>query len=310
MENNEFKIINNFLTEIIKEQRASRRWKYFFRILFVAILVIIYFKLKSPAATPIQIGKQIAIVKLSGVIDDTNNTYDIVKEGLNSALSDKKTSAVIIEANSPGGSPVYSDMIYNEILRQRKLHPLININLVVEEMCASGCYYAAAATNKIYASPASIVGSIGVIYPGFGFNKLLDKIGVDSRLLISGKNKAMGYPFSPPNKEQEQIQQKMLDEVHKQFIDAVMNGRGNKIKSSNSEIFSGRYWLGQDALKLGLIDGIETVDSLARNQYHSNNLVDFTPNADPLDKISKKFGVSVINFFKQSLIQNSSFFMN
>ena len=306
MENNDYKIINNFVGDIIKEQRSSRRLKYFFRFLLLLIITFIYFKFKTQDVNySIKNGKQIALIKLYGIIDDSNNNYNIIKEGLDAAYSNKKITAIIIEANSPGGSPVFSDMIYNEILRQRQLHPLINVDLVVEEMCASGCYYAAAATNAIYASPASIVGSIGVIYPGFGFNKLLDKLGVDSRLLIAGKNKAMGYPFLPTNKEQQSIQQKMLDEVHIQFINAVINGRGKKLLLSDPEIFSGRYWLGQDAIKLGLIDGFETVDSLARKKYHSNNLIDFTPVIDPLDKISKKFGISILQEFKQQLLQNS-----
>ena len=310
MENEELKILNNFVTNIIKEQRATRRWKYFFRLLILLLIIFAYFKLNSSAKSTKSSVKQIAVIKLSGIIDDTNNNYQLIKDGLENAFADKKTAAIIIKANSPGGSPVYSDMIYNEILRQKKLHPLINIDIVIEEMCASGCYYVAAATNHIYASAASIVGSIGVISPGFGVNKLFDKLGIDNRLIISGKNKAMGYPFSPPNHEQQLMQQKMLDEVHEQFINAVINGRGHKLKIHDPDIFSGRFWLGQDAIKLGLIDGFETVDSLARNKYHSDNLVDFTPATDPLDKISRKFGVSIEQFVKQTLLQNSQFLMS
>jgi protease IV len=239
------------------------------------------------------------VVNLKGAITSEAQTYDIVASGLEDALKDKNTVAVIIRANSPGGSPVYSDMLYNEILRLRKEYPKKPINVVVEEVCASGCYYIASAANKIYASKSSIVGSIGVIYTGFGLTGLMQKIGVDSRLLIAGKNKAIGYPFVPENKEQTALQQEMLNEVHQQFINAVKFGRKNKLDLSQPDLFSGRYWVGEGALKLGLIDGYSTVDKLAREEYNNSDLVDFTPNQDPVDKIAKKLGIGLVSFANQ-----------
>ena len=154
--------------------------------------------------------------------------------------------------------------------------------------------------DKIYASPASIVGSIGVIYAGFGLTGLMNKIGVDSRLLISGKDKAMGYPFVPPNKEQIVMQQAMLDEVHEQFITAVKNGRGKRL-GNNPDLFSGRYWIGKDGLKLGLIDGYATVDSIARDQFKTDNVVDFTIDEDNWDRLAKKFGADLVEAAKQAV---------
>ncbi|MDQ5920521.1 MAG: protease [Pseudomonadota bacterium] len=300
MEQNE--LLKSVLLAGIKEQRAARRWRIFFRMLWLIIIAGIIFVIsgsiqKSPIKKP---GKQIAVIDLHGLIDSENKTYQNLSDSLADALKDKKTSAVIISANSPGGSPVYSNMAYDEILRLRKLYPKIPIYVVVEEVCASGCYYIASAANKIYANPSSIVGSIGVIYTGFGLNGLMDKIGVDSRLMISGKNKAMGYPFIPPNKEQDDMQQEMLNKIHNQFITAVKNGRGS-ILSNDPDLFSGRYWIGEDGLKLGLIDGFATVDSIARDQFHSENLVDFTMDNDPIDKIFKKMGVSMLSIAKQEL---------
>lgn len=300
MEQNE--LLKSVLLAGIKEQRAARRWRIFFRMLWLIIIAGIIFVIsgsiqKSPIKKP---GKQIAVIDLHGLIDSENKTYQNLSDSLADALKDKKTSAVIISANSPGGSPVYSNMAYDEILRLRKLYPKIPIYVVVEEVCASGCYYIASAANKIYANPSSIVGSIGVIYTGFGLNGLMDKIGVDSRLMISGKNKAMGYPFIPPNKEQDDMQQEMLNKIHNQFITAVKNGRGS-ILSNDPDLFSGRYWIGEDGLKLGLIDGFATVDSIARDQFHSENLVDFTMDNDPIDKIFKKMGVSMLSTAKQEL---------
>lgn len=310
--NKEQNVAEQYILEIIKEQRASRRWKIFFRlILIVVVATIIYqsFSYKNSSAGDKK-GKQVAEISLTGMIAADNDNYRKLSDGLSAALEDSNTVAVIIKANSPGGSPVYSDMMFNEILRQRALHPKIPINVVIEEMCASGCYYAAAASNAIYASPASIIGSIGVIYTGFGLNQMMDKIGVDNRLIISGKNKAMGYPFLPPNLEQQQMQQVMLDEIHEQFIAAVKKGRGKRLELTNPDLFSGRYWIGQDGIKLGLIDGFATVDSLARDKYKTDNIVDFTPQSDPLDRITKKLTTSVFDLVKQNVLQNGNGLIN
>lgn len=299
--------IEKVLLESIKEQRIARRWKIFFRLIILAIILFGAWQLFSDKEDldDEKKGPQVAVVDFKGVISDDSQNYNTVIKGLDSALKDKKTVAVIIRANSPGGSPVYSDILNNEITRLRKQYPSKPIDVVVEEVCASGCYYAAAAADKIYANPSSIVGSIGVIYTGFGANEAIKKLGIDSRLLISGKNKAMGYPFLQENKEQTAMQQKMLDEVHDIFINAVKNGRGKKL-ANDPDLFSGRYWIGQDALKLGLIDGYGSVASVAREHYKSENLVDFTPSQDPLDKISKKLGVTMVDSAKQAVI-NSGF---
>lgn len=297
----EKKIMEDVLMAAVKEQRSSRRWKIFFRLVWVAIIGVLLYTVASKHERTISHKPQIAMVNLHGIINSENNTYDTVATGLRDALEDKNTVAVIIKANSPGGSPVYSDMLYNEILRLRKAYPNKPINVVIEEVCASGCYYIASAANKIYASPASIVGSIGVIYTGFGLTGLMQKIGVDSRLLIAGKNKAMGYPFIAEDKNQVVMQQEMLNEVHQQFINAVKAGRGSLLDESNPDLFSGRYWVGEQAIKLGLIDGYSTIDKLARDVYKTDNIVDFTPEQDTFDKLAKKLGVDLIDSAKQAV---------
>lgn len=295
--------IQKVLLETIKEQRRARRWRIFFRLVVIIVIVIGVWQAlgNSDELDEGKKGPQVAVVDFNGVISDETQNYKTVIKGVTAALKDKKTVAVIIRANSPGGSPVYSDIMNTELTRLRKLYPNKPIDIVVEEVCASGCYYASAAANKIYANPSSIVGSIGVIYTGFGATEAMKKLGVDSRLLISGKNKAMGYPFLPENKEQTAMQQQMLDEVHQLFIDAVKRGRGAKLVN-DPDLFSGRYWIGQDALKLGLIDGYGSVASVARDQYKSENLVDFTPAQDPLDKLTKKLGVTMVDSAKQAVI--------
>lgn len=294
-------VMEQVLLAAIKEQRSSRRWRIFFRLIWIVIIGCIFYEVFAKTDTLTSSKSSVGVVSLKGTINSEERTYEVVSTGLEDALKDKSTVAVIIRANSPGGSPVYSDMLYNEILRLRKEYPKKPIHVVVEEVCASGCYYIASAANKIYASKASIVGSIGVIYTGFGLTGLMQKIGVDSRLLIAGKNKAMGYPFVAENKDQTVLQQQMLDEVHKQFIDAVKSGRGHKLNTSNPDLFSGRYWVGEDALKLGLIDGYSTVDKLAREEYNTSNLVDFTPKQDPVDKIVKKLGMGLVDSANQAV---------
>jgi len=301
MDNNwEKSVIEKVLLETVKEQRRARRWKIFFRFFWLIIIGFILFYAFSRKDNTVIEGKHVAVVNLKGMIGFDTNAYQNVTDGLRDALEDKDTVAVIIRANSPGGSPVYSDMIYNEIMRLRKKYPSKPIYVAIEEMCASGCYYIASAANKIYAVPSSILGSIGVIYTGFGLTGLMQKLGIDNRLLISGRNKAMGYPFIPENKEQREMQQKMLDEIHQQFITAVKNGRGKRLKS-DPDMFSGRYWIGEDALKLGLIDGYGTVDSIALEQYKTDNIVNYTPEPDPFERVAKKFGVSIVSYIKQSI---------
>jgi|SRR6185437_4125012 len=293
--------LEKVLLETIKEQRRSRRWRVFFRLVWLVIIgIILFYVFNGKSKLSAETGKHVAVINLNGVICDENKTYEAIVDGVTDALKDKDTLGVIIRANSPGGSPVYSNMIYNEILRLRKLYPKKPVDVVIEEVCASGCYYIAAAADKIYANPSSIVGSIGVIYTGFGLNSLMDKIGVDSRLIISGRNKAMGYPFIPQNPEQNSMQQQMLDKVHMQFINAVKDGRKGKL-SNDPDLFSGRYWIGEDAKPLGLVDDFASVDSLARDQFKTDNLIDYTPDSDAIDRIAKKLGVGLVDSAKQEL---------
>jgi protease IV len=294
-------VMEKILLETINEQRRSRRWRLFFRFLWLGVIIAGLCYFMYDRKSPIIDGRYVAVVNLKGIISYETNTYQNVADGLLAALKDKEVVGVIIRANSPGGSPVHSRMLYDEILRLRKLYPKKTINVVIEDVCASGCYYISAAANKIYANPASIVGSIGVIYTGFGLTGLMQKMGVDSRLITAGKNKAMGYPFIPENKEQSQMQQKMLDQVHQQFITAVKNGRGKRL-SNDTDLFSGRYWVGEDAVKLGLIDGFASVETLARDQFKTENIVDYTPEQDPFERVAKKIGVSVADVARQAAV--------
>lgn len=295
-------ILEKVLLASIKEQRAARRWRIFFRLIGLSVVASIIWGIYGDNGVDKleHNGKQVAVVNFVGEINKDNQSYQNLIDGVTDALKDSKTVAVLIRANSPGGSPVYSNMMNSELLRLRKKYPNKPIDFVIEEVCASGCYYAAVAADKIYANPASIVGSIGVIYAGFGAVDAMKKLGIENRLMTAGKNKAMGYPLNPINPNQQQMQQQMLDDIHTQFIQAVQNGRGKKL-ANDPDIFSGRYWVGDQSLKLGLIDGYGSVDSVAREQFQSDNIVDFTKKSDAFDKISKKFGVTLSDSVKQAV---------
>jgi protease-4 len=204
---------------------------------------------------------------------------------------------VIIRANSPGGSPVLSGLAYDEIRRLRKLHPTIPVYVVVEDVCASGCYYIASAADKIFVDKASIIGSIGVLQDGFGFTGAMEKLGVERRLLTAGENKAMGDPFSPVNPKQQEIVKTLLDDIHQQFITAVKQGRGNRLKT-DPDMFSGRIWIGEQGVPLGLADGLGSVRSVARDVIKADKLVDVTPEDDFTRRVARRFGVSLGEGFR------------
>ena len=290
----ERQLIEKLATASLNEQRSNRRWKTFFRLVWlsviIAMLALIFMQEQTSTQLPGE--KHTAVISLDGAIDSDSNISGKLLEGLTLAYEDKNTKGIIIRANSPGGSPALSGIANDEIRRLRQLHPTIPLYLVVEEVCASGCYYIAAAAEKIYVDKASIIGSIGVVSDSFGFDKAIDKIGVERRLATSGRDKAMNDPFSPKNPEHEAIHQSLLDEIHQQFIAVVKQGRGQRLKAQE-DLFTGRVWLGSSSIALGLADGIGSVQSVARNQIKAETLVDFTPSDDLASRFAQRIGVSM-----------------
>ncbi|MXR36355.1 S49 family peptidase [Craterilacuibacter sinensis] len=292
----ERELITKLAGSALFEQRRARQWKIFFRLAWLLVTLIIVFSLfinrdKSGKDGSLMDGKHTALISLDGVINSENDTADRLARGLEAAYKDSGTRGIIIRANSPGGSPVLSGMAYDEIRRLKKQYPAIPVVTVVEEVCASGCYYIAAATDRIYADKASIIGSIGVLSEGFGFTGTMEKLGVERRLMTSGNNKGMGDPFSPVKPEQEAIRQQLLDTVHQQFIQAVRDGRGKRLQQANAEIFSGRVWLGSQSQPLGLIDGLSSVRQVAREQFKAEKLVEFTPDEGFGKRAARLLGV-------------------
>ena len=294
-EDQERQALRDLLTASLREQRSARRWGIFFKLLTFAWLLggllLVSGMLRRSAEDEIT-GAHTALVSLEGTIAAGGETDGAqVLEGLRAAYEDNNTRAVILRANSPGGSPVQAGMINDEIQILKKKYPKIPLYVVIEDVCASGCYYVAAAADKIYADKASMVGSIGVLMDGFGFTSAMDKFGVERRLLTAGENKGFMDPFSPLRPEQRAKAQVMLNEVHQQFIAVVKAGRGNKL-ADNPELFSGLVWSGATAQKLGLVDELSSVDRVARDVVKVDNIVDFTPKPGWADRVARQIGVS------------------
>jgi protease IV len=298
----------------LREQRLSRNWGIFFKLFygfFLLVSLLFFFILIGVVATA---GKQAdslgakehtALVELNGIIaPNTPASADLVVSSLRAAFRNKKTKGVIIRTNSPGGSPVQSSYIYNEIKRLRKKYPKIPVYAVITDVCASGCYYAIASSNKIYANESSIVGSIGVLMNGFGFVDAMKKLGIERRLLTAGKNKGILDPFSPLDPYAKAHAKNMLGQVHRQFIRAVKEGRGSAL-SSDKKLFSGLFWTGYEAKRLGLVDEMGSAGEVARTVIKAETIVNFTRKQRFLDRFIRQLGASMVLAMEQRWWMNS-----
>jgi len=288
-------ILEKLALAAITEQTRARRWAVFFKsLVFVYLTVILgitlYPLLKKDMG--IDSKEHTAVIDVTGPIaeDKDANAASII-ESLRNAVKDKQTKGIILHSNSPGGSPVQSAYVYEEIRAIKKQHPDLPIYAVVSDICASGCYYIASATDKIFVNPSSLIGSIGVLMDGFGFVDIMQKLGVERRLLTAGTHKAMLDPFSPPKIDETQYMQGLLDQVHQQFISAVKAGRGDRLIES-PDMFSGLVWTGEAGVKIGIADAFGTEDYVAKDIIGAEKRVDFTKQSRFLDKIAGKLGAS------------------
>ncbi len=284
--------LEHLLLENLKEARKARRWRAVFRVLTLVVLVgviISIFGISMPGGGMAN-AKHTAVVSIQGEISPSSlaNALDI-NASLVSAFENENSVGVVLQINSPGGSPVQAGMINDEVRRLRTLYPSKPIYVVVEDICASGGYYIAVAGDQILVDKASLVGSIGVIMEGFGFTGLMEKLGVTRRMITSGSNKGMMDPFSKENPQQVELVRAMLDEIHQQFIAVVKQGRGDRLKEFD-DLFSGRIWSGEQAVNLGLADGYGTVDSVARDVFKAPDLVDYTLKENFAERVAKRFG--------------------
>jgi len=296
-ENWEKSVLEKIATEGLREQRRARRWGIFFKFLtfaYLLLLVILLYPSETQQYPGLKIGeKHTALVNLKGIIaPGTEGSADNVITGLRHAFENKNTAGVILRINSPGGSPVQSGYIYDEILRLREKYPAIPLYAVITDICASGGYYVASAAEKIYADQASIVGSIGVRMDSFGVVEAMKKLGVESRTLTAGKNKALLDPFSPENPAIVHHMQTLLDNIHDQFINAVKQGRGDRLKEVDG-LFSGLIWTGDQGVEIGLVDELASSSQVARDVIGAENIVDFSVQPDFFERFSNRIGTTM-----------------
>jgi protease IV len=290
-------LLNQIVINYMQEQKRKRRWRWLIRALILLLLILAFSRLsfwgegnKSLRAKP-----HVGLIELRGTISDTQSaSAENFAKGLESAYENSGLKALVLRINSPGGSPVQADYMYNTLQYYRKKYPNIKIYAVCVDMCASAAYYVASAADEIYANPSSIVGSIGVLYNGFGFVDLIQKLGITRRLQTAGNNKGFLDPFLPVVPEQEKFLQTILDDVHQEFINKVKNGRGARLKIDD-QVFSGLFWAGQQAKDRGLIDGFASSGQVARDLVKVDQIIDYTFKQSVFERVAKNIGVAIAN---------------
>lgn len=295
------KVLEKTLLASVTEQRRARRWGIFFKTLifaYVFVLTAAWFQGGKPKHA---LKDHVALIDMIGQIGQGQEVEaDHVSTSLRKAFHESRAKAVILRINSPGGSPVQSAYIYDELRRLRKLYPEKKVYAVVVDVCASGGYFVAAGADEIYANPSSIVGSIGVLMPNFGLNEVAKKIGVEQRTLYAGKNKLFLDPFSPEKPEQVEFAQTVINQIHLHFINAVKEGRGKRLKATE-DIFSGLFWSGDQALQLGLIDGLGSAGFVSREVIGIEEIIDYTSSNNLLDRLATRLGASFSKQFTSDL---------
>ncbi|HVJ60215.1 MAG TPA: S49 family peptidase, partial [Burkholderiaceae bacterium] len=288
-----FEALQRVAHDLLRDRRSERRWRVFFRLAWLGVVLAVLWALlvaRNNVTAPS--GPHTALVEVQGEIAaDTDASAERIVSALRSAFEDKGAQAVVLRINSPGGSPVQAGIVNDEIRRLKALHQK-KVYAVVEEICASGAYYIAVAADEIYVDKASLVGSIGVLMDGFGFTGTMEKLGIERRLLTAGENKGMLDPFSPQDAKQTAYAKAMIDQIHQQFIKVVQEGRGTRLKA-DKETFSGLFWNGEEAIKLGLADKVGNIDFVAREVVKAEEVIDYTPHDNLAERFAKRFGAAV-----------------
>jgi len=298
----ERKVLEDLAFAALKEQRTSRRWGYVFKGLMLVYLMAVLMLMIPSTELPTHAEKHTALVEINGVIAaDAEANADTIVTGIRDAFDSPNAQGLILRLNTPGGSPVQAGIINDELQRLQETRPDFPVYAVIQDVCASGGYYIAAAAKEIYADKASIVGSIGVRMDSFGFTETIEKLGIERRSLTAGENKAFLDPFLPMREQDIKHAHNMLDNIHQQFINVVKAGRGDRL-SDNPDLFTGLFWSGEQALPLGLIDGLANSSTVARDIIGAEDIIDYTPRPNYLDRFAGKLGATV----SQTLFQSSS----
>lgn len=297
-------VINRLAFASLNEQRRARRWNIFFKSLMFSYLFLILLMLYLPGSSDgvmSHAGRHTALVEINGVIaDNTDANADDIISSLRAAFKNKNTVGVIVRINSPGGSPVQAGYINDEIKRLRDLHPKTKLYAVVTDICASGGYYIAAAADEIFADKASIIGSIGVVMNSFGFVEGMQKLGIERRLYTAGESKGLLDPFTPEKKSDVAHIKGMLNNIHRQFIDVVKEGRGQRLKD-DKRLFTGLVWTGEESVELGLIDGLGSSSYVAREVIEAENIVNYSPRHTFLERISERVATTFAHSISENL---------
>jgi len=302
-------LIANLATAALKEQRKARRWGIFFKLLtfaYLTFILVLAVDWKGAGEMRSSGKKHTAMVEVNGLIaPGTDASAERVMSALQAAFKDKNTQGVVVRCNSPGGSPVQAQTIYDEMRRLRKEYKDIPLYAVVEDVCASGGYFVAVGADRIFVAKASVVGSIGVLMNGFGFTGLMEKLGVERRLITAGENKGMLDPFSPMTDKDVEHARALMADIHQQFIGVVREGRGKRLKET-PDTFSGLIWTGQKSVELGLADGIGSLESVARDVVKAEDIVDFSSRESVVEKFARRFGASAAAALVESALRNSA----
>lgn len=297
-------ILNQIVLDYMREQKRKRRWRWVVRASLLGILAVVLVVLftESRADKVVRTQPHVGLIDIKdGIFENqSGSSADSFSKSMKKAYNNTGLKALILRINSPGGSPVQADYMFNLVQYYRQKYPNIKTYAVCVDMCASAAYYVAVAADEIYANPSSLVGSIGVLYNGFGFVDGMQKIGVTRRLQIAGRNKGFLDPFLPENKEQAKTLQVMLDIIHQQFINKVKQGRGSRLKIDD-DTFSGLFWTGVQAKERGLIDGFASSGQLAREMIKIDKIVDYSEKPSVLEQFTKNIGVSVANQLPSAL---------
>ena len=286
--------VEQFAREVLIEKRRARRWRIFFRIVILLMIIWVLLMLTfSGKSAQTSTGPHTALIKLEGAIypgDETSAEY--ILEAIENAYKDSNTKGIILKINSPGGTVVQSALMADGIRRLRAQYPNVPFYVVVDEVCASGGYFVASAAEKIFVNDGSIVGSIGVIYNGFGFTKTMEKLGIERRLVTAGDEKAGMDPFSPESEKSKAHLQAMMNDIHQQFIDAVKLGRGDRLKLDTPDLFSGMVWTGRQSIAFGLVDEVGDVMTVSKEIIKAETIVDFTIQDSFANRLAKQFGAT------------------
>src|SRR5918992_1766112 len=301
----ERELVTKLATAALKEQRRARLWGIFFKLLTFGYITVILLLAVDWKSADVSGKKHTAMVEVNGLIaPGTDASAEKITTALQAAFKDKNTQGVVLRINSPGGSPVQAQTIYDEMKRLRQKYPDVPLYAVIEDVCASGGYFVAVGADRIYVGKASIVGSIGVLMNGFGFTGLMEKLGVERRLITVGENKGMLDPFSPLDDKDKEHVKKLMGDIHEQFVGVVREGRGKRLKDA-PEIFSGLIWTGQRSIDLGLADGFGSLEYVAREVVKAEEIVDFTQKEGLAEKFARRFGAAAANTFVEALLRFS-----